>query len=187
MPFGSLWIPVLVSTVVVFVLSSVMHAVLKYHKNDFGKLPDEDALAQAVAKQGAAPGQYMVPHCGDGASFKDPAFQERWSKGPNFLLVVGPNGLPSMGKALGLWAINCFIVSFVVGYVARHALTFDSAPMDVARIAGTVAFASYALATLTESIWKWRPWSATALVVMDAAIYAAGTAAAFAFLWPSAP
>src|SRR5436190_4111998 len=185
MPFGALWLPVVASTVVVFILSSVMHAVLKYHKKDFAQFPDEDALAQAVAKQNLAPGQYMAPFCGDGSKFKDPAFQERWMKGPNFLLVMGPSGKLTMGKSLGQWALNCFIVSFMTAYVARHAHLEGAAAIEIARITGTVAIMGYTLATMTESIWKWRPWSSTFLVLMDGVIYGLGTAACFALLWPS--
>ena len=109
----------------------------------------------------------------------------RWMKGPNFLLVMGPSGKLTMGKSLGQWALNCFIVSFMTAYVARHAHLEGAAAIEVARITGTVSIMGYTLATMTESIWKWRPWSSTFLVLMDGVIYGLGTAACFALLWPS--
>ena len=48
MPFGSLWIPVIVSAVVVFVASSILHMALKYHKADVKSLPNEDAVREAL-------------------------------------------------------------------------------------------------------------------------------------------
>ena len=44
MPFGSLWLPVMISAVVVFVASSIIHMALKYHKADYKSLPNEDAV-----------------------------------------------------------------------------------------------------------------------------------------------
>ena len=50
MPFGSLWIPVIVSAVFVFVGSSILHMVLKYHRADYKPLPNEDAVREALGR-----------------------------------------------------------------------------------------------------------------------------------------
>ena len=57
-PLGSLLLPILVSAVVVFVASSVIHMVLGYHKSDVKKVPDEDAAQDAFRRLGIAPGDY---------------------------------------------------------------------------------------------------------------------------------
>ena len=44
----SLWLPILLSGVLVFVGSSVIHMFLRYHRNDFRQLPDEDAVMDAL-------------------------------------------------------------------------------------------------------------------------------------------
>ena len=45
-----LWLPVLLSAVLVFVVSSILHMVLQYHKSDYAKLPgDRRLLRLAVA------------------------------------------------------------------------------------------------------------------------------------------
>lgn|GEM_PF-4561169 len=41
-----LWAPILLSAVFVFVVSSIIHMVLKYHANDFKKVPDQDEAIQ---------------------------------------------------------------------------------------------------------------------------------------------
>jgi len=38
----SLWLPILLSAVAVFLVSSVIHMVFQYHKTDFKKIPSED-------------------------------------------------------------------------------------------------------------------------------------------------
>ena len=44
-PLSALWLPILLSAVIVFIASSIMHMVLPYHKIDCKKLPDEEKLA----------------------------------------------------------------------------------------------------------------------------------------------
>ena len=43
----SLWVPILLSAVIVLVASSIIHMVLPYHRTDFDKVPIEDALMDA--------------------------------------------------------------------------------------------------------------------------------------------
>ena len=47
-PLTSLWLPILLSAVVVFAASSIIHMVLPYHRNDFKKLPDEEGFLAAL-------------------------------------------------------------------------------------------------------------------------------------------
>src|SRR5262245_24423719 len=112
MPFGSLWIQVIVSTVVVFVASSILHMVLKYHRADFRALPNEDGIRDAIAKGNASPGLYLTPYCSDPKQMKDPAIQEKYVKGPVALITVYPKGPVVLPKLLGLWFGLCFLVSF---------------------------------------------------------------------------
>ena len=45
---GSLWLPIVLSAVLVFITSSIIHMVLKYHNRDYRKLPNEDAVRAAI-------------------------------------------------------------------------------------------------------------------------------------------
>ena len=40
-PLASLWLPVLLSSVIVFFASFILHMVLPWHKHDYARLPDE--------------------------------------------------------------------------------------------------------------------------------------------------
>jgi hypothetical protein len=44
----SLWLPVLLSAVVVFVASSIVHMALPWRKNDYRKVPDQDRVMAAL-------------------------------------------------------------------------------------------------------------------------------------------
>ena len=60
-PIASLWLPILLSAVAVFIVSSVIHMFLGYHSADYKKVPAEDELMAAVRKFDIPPGDYMVP------------------------------------------------------------------------------------------------------------------------------
>jgi hypothetical protein len=186
MPFGSLWLPVIVSAVVVFVASFIIHMVLKYHKADAKSLPSEDAVREALARANPAPGVYFTPHCADMKQMKDPAIIAKFEKGPVAMITVLPKGAPAMGKHLTLWFAFSVLVSFVAAYVARHTLHPGDDGMLVMQITGTVAFAGYALSHVSDSIWKGQPWPNTARAFLDGAIYAVLTGLVFRLMWPSA-
>jgi len=57
----SLWLPILLSAVAVFLVSSVIHMVFQYHKNDFVKLPSEDEVMDDLRKANIPPGEYHFP------------------------------------------------------------------------------------------------------------------------------
>lgn len=186
MPFGSLWVPVIVSAIVVFVASSILHMALKYHKADYKPFANDEAVREVIGRSNPSPGIYMTPHCADMKQMKDPAMMDKFVKGPVAILTVMPKGAPNMGKHLGLWFGFSVLVSFVAAYVARHTLTPGADGMLVMRITGTVAFSGYALSYLSDSIWKGQPWSNTMRHVLDGVVYALLTGLTFRLMWPAA-
>lgn len=184
MPFGSLWIPVLVSAAAVFLGSSILHMVLKYHSADMKGLPNEDAMREALGKQKPGPGQYFVPYCAGHKQMSEPAMKEKFEKGPVAMITVFPNGAVAMGRVLSQWLGFILLVSFVASYVARLTLSAGADGMLVLRVTGTVAFAGYALGNISDSIWKGQPWGNTARALMDAMIYSVLTGLTFKLLWP---
>ena len=59
----ALWIPILLSAVIVFVASSIIHMALPYHRSDYKRLPDEDKVMAALRSVGVTRGMYVFPHC----------------------------------------------------------------------------------------------------------------------------
>ena len=47
-PILSLWLPILLSGLLVFVASSVIHMMLPYHKKDYRAAPGEDGVVDAL-------------------------------------------------------------------------------------------------------------------------------------------
>jgi len=44
----ALWMPVLVSSVIVFLASWVLHMLLPFHRSDFEKLPGEERISEVM-------------------------------------------------------------------------------------------------------------------------------------------
>ncbi len=186
MPFLALWLPVVVATVVVWIVSALIWMLLGYHNKDFRKLPDEERFRALYADGKIAPGQYVTPYWYEAKGKDDKEFMKRFEGGPVGMLVVGRNGQPNMGRNMALSLLFYFIVSFVVAYIARHTLSFTTDSHTVMRVTGTIAIAIYALAGIPDSIWFWRPWSVTLKNCFDGVIYGLVTGAIFMLLWPAA-
>ena len=180
---ASLWAPILVSSVIVFVASSVVHLVLPYHRSDYGKVPSEDAVMDALRRFNIASGDYMIPCAGSSNAMKSPEFKEKVKRGPVALLTVMPGGF-GMGKRLAQWFVYLIVVGIFAGYVAGRALGPQAPYLSVFRFVGAVAFAGYGLALWQNSIWYSRSWATTCKSNVDALIYALLTAGTFGWLWP---
>jgi len=183
-PLGSLWIPILLSSVIVFVASSVIHMVLGYHRHDHRKTPDETATQDAFRRLGIGPGDYAVPCAGSSRDMKDPAFVEKMTKGPVVFMTVLPGGQNYMGSALAYWFVYCVVVSLFGAYVAGRALQVGAHYLDVFRFVGTVTFACYAMGLPQASIWYKKSWATTTRSMVDGLIYGSLTAGTFGWLWP---
>ena len=183
-PILSLWIPILVSAILVFVASNILHMVLPFHKGDYGTLPNEDAIMEAMRRAGVKPGDYMMPRAGSMAAMKDPAFLEKLNKGPVASIIVGPNGPPNMGSLLGQWFLYCAVVSVFAAYIAGRALGPGAHYLAVFRFAGATAFIGYGLALWQDTIWYKKAWTTTLKNNVDALIYGCLTAGTFGWLWP---
>lgn len=55
-PLASLWLPIIVAAVLVFVASSLVHMVFKWHNADYLKLANEDEVRDALRESAPAPG-----------------------------------------------------------------------------------------------------------------------------------
>jgi hypothetical protein len=93
----SLWIPILLSAVLVFIVSSIIHMLLPYHRSDFGKVPSEDHLMDALRKYDIPPGDYVIPYAGSPKVMRSREFAEKTTKGPVAFLTVMPSAPPRNG------------------------------------------------------------------------------------------
>jgi hypothetical protein len=179
----SLWLPILVSAVVVFLLSSIIHMLLGYHNNDYKKVPNEDDVMDALRKFDIPPGEYSMPRAKSMKDMGTDEYKAKQNKGPVAMMTVLPNGEQSMSKNLILWFVYSVVVSVMAAYVAGRVLGPDAYYLEVFRFVGTTAFIAYAVGGWQNSIWWGQSWKTTALNTFDGLLYALFTAGVFGWLW----
>lgn len=178
----SLWLPIVLSAVAVFVVSSLIWTVVKYHNSDWQKLPDEDAARGAL--KGTPPGQYTVPHAADDAARKSPEWQAKYKEGPAVMMMVMPHGSLGMGKQLGQWFAYCLVMSLLIAYVTGINLGEGADAKKVFQVSSMVGLLTYGGYAASGAIWFGHTWSRVVKDIVDGAIYGLVTAAIFTWLWP---
>lgn len=182
---GSLWLPILLSAVLVFVASSIIHMVLKYHHKDYTKLPNEDAVRAAIRAGNPPPAQYIIPYCSDPKDMQKPEMKQKYLEGPLGVLNIARPGIPNMGKNLTQWFVFLLLVSFFIGYIAAHTIAPGTRYWEVFRVVGAVGFLAYGAGQLPAAIWMGKPWKVAWKELFDGLLYGLVTAGMFGWLWPS--
>lgn len=181
---SALWLPILLSSVVVFVVSSIIHMVLPWHKSDYPKLANEDQVRSALRPLAIPPGDYMVPRPSSSQDMRSPEFMQKMIEGPVMMFTVMPNGPMTMTRSLVLWFVYSAVMGVFAAYVAGVALPPGAPYLRVFQLAGVTAFIGYTAALWPMSIWYRRGWGITIKATIDGLIYALLTAGVFGWLWP---
>ena len=181
---GALWLPILLSAVFVFIVSSIIHMVLKYHASDYRKLPNEEVVRAAIRSGSPSAGQYVTPHMADFKEMDTPESRQKFAEGPVAVMYIRKPGPATMGPALLNWFLFSLVVSFFVAYIASHVLAPGIEYLQVFRVVGATAFLAYAAGQVPAAIWMGKPWSLTLKEVLDGLVYGLVTAGTFGWLWP---
>jgi hypothetical protein len=179
-----LWMPIIAAAVAVFVMSSLIHMVFKWHNSEYKKLPNEDEARAVLRRVAGTPAVYFVPYCIDHKQMQAPEMQQKFKEGPVAMVTIRPSGLPSMGAPLSQWYVLNLVVATIAAYLACHAVPAGASFLAVARYVSLVTFAAYGVGAISSGIWMGKPWSAVAKELLDAFIYGLVSACAFAWLWP---
>ena len=182
---SALWLPIVVSAVVVFIVSSIIHMALGYHASDFGRLPREEDVRAAIRNAGVKPGAYMFPACGSMKDMGAPEAKAKFEQGPVGILTVLPNGMPKMPKMLVLWFVYTLVIGLFAAYLASRTLAPGAHYLQVFRVVGCSAFLAYAGAHAADPIWRGASWSTTLKNLFDGLVYGLMTAGVFGWLWPA--
>lgn len=182
---SALWLPILLSAIAVFLASSVIHMVLGFwHKDDFGRVPDEEKFRGAVAPLALPPGDYCVPRAASMEEMRSPEFKAKHEKGPVMLFTVLPSGPITMNRQLVQWFVYTLVIGIFVAYLASRALPAGAHYLRVFRLTSVTAFVAYAAALWPMSIWYRRSWGTTIRSTIDGLLYALLTGGVFGWLWP---
>jgi hypothetical protein len=181
----ALWFPVLLAAILIFVVSSIIHMLLNYHRADHAALPDESKVLSAMRDAGVGPGDYFFPHGCDRKEMTSPEMIKKFEQGPVGFLTVAKSGPRAMGAALAQWFVYTVVIGFFVAYVVSRTVPAGAEYLQIFRVAGAVAFLAYAGAVPVASIWGKRNWGTTVRHTIDAFLYALATAGSFAGFWPA--
>jgi hypothetical protein len=179
-----LWIPIILSALLVFGASSLIHMVLKWHNSDYLKFRNEDEVRAAIRATNPVPGQYILPHFPDMKDMQRPEAQQKYKEGPIGFLFLKASGVPRMGASLGFWFLLNVVIAFLAAYLASRTLPTGASFLQVCRVVGTVSFLAYAGGSVQSGIWMGKPWRSVAKEIADGIIYGAVSAAVFGWLWP---
>ena len=179
-----IWLPILLSSVAVFLVSSILHMFTPWHKGDFAQVPDEARVMDALRPFNIPPGDYMVPRPGSMDDMRSQAHLDKLNRGPVWIMTVFPNGMTGIGRNLGLWFAYVVLVNGFAACVAGSALPSDAGNHAHFHYVGIIAFSAYSLALIPLSIWFRRGWGATIRGVIDGLIFGVVTGAIFAWMWP---
>jgi hypothetical protein len=180
----SLWLPIVLSAVIVFLASSVIHMTPLWHKNDFPKMAREADVLNALRPLAIQPGDYFIPRADGMKDMRSPGFLEKLKQGPVAVITVMPNGMIDMRRSLTQWFLFLIVVGIFVGYIASRTLPVGTPYPRVFQIVGATTFIAYSLALCELSIWYRRSWSLTLKACFDGLIYGLLTAGTFGWLWP---
>lgn len=178
---AALWLPILLSAIVVFIASWIMWTVLPHHKSDWISIPDSEAMETALRGMSIQPGMYVFPRSMSGDR---EAMRELADKHSGYM-VVRPMGVPNMGKALAGWFIVNLVIMLLVAYVGAVSLGGGADYLTVFRVVGTAAILAYCSGHLVYGVWFDHSWSAVGKHVVDGIVYGLLTAGIFGWLWPA--
>ena len=181
---ASLWLPILLSAVFVFVMSSLLHMVLPWHRTDYSKVPNEDAVSAALRGFSIPPGDYMMPRPDSRAEMASPEFAEKVKRGPMVVMTIMPGGMNMAGN-LAQWFGFLLAVSLFAAYITGRAVGAGAGSMHVVQLAAATAFVAYGVGLWPMSIWYRRSWGTTIRSTIDGLIYASLVAGTFGWLWPA--
>lgn len=180
----ALWLPIVLAAVLCFIVSSVIHMVSPWHKNDYRLLPNQEAIMDALRAFAIPPGDYFLPRPKDRSDMRSAEHIALVNKGPKVVMTVMQPGFGGMGKMLAWWFVYLLVVNAFAAYVAGRALPPGADYLHVFRFVGVACFLGFSAALWQLAIWYSRSMSITVKASVDGLIYALLTAGMFGWLWP---
>ncbi|MGH7130562.1 MAG: hypothetical protein ACREJO_01260 [Phycisphaerales bacterium] len=178
-----LWLPIVVCSVAVWIVSAIFWMALPHHKGDFKTLPDEQKLMDFMRAANIPPGVYGYPDFRNCKDPKSPDGKKQWNEGPMGLLNVWPK--INMGRNMFLTFLVNLVVTILIAYLGHETIPMGAPFAKVMQVIGTAGVLAYAFAFLPNHIWFGANRSATWSSVFDGVVYGLVTGAIFGLMWPA--
>ena len=181
---SALWIPIVVSAVVVFIALALVHGILGWHKGDMNALPGEAKVMETLRGLNVRPGDYRFPFSDSVDEMKTPEWDAKMKQGPVGVMSISPSAPMNMGKMFGQWFVYSLFIAGLAAYITGSSHGPGAPFLDVFRVSGVVAFCCYVVALWQNWIWWGQSTRFTVTNSLDGIIYALITGATFGWLWP---
>ncbi len=178
-----LWLPILLSAVVVWIVSAVVWMALPHHKRDFIRLPDEDGFMDYVRKSGIPPGNYVFPDFRGREAMKSEKVEKALNDGPVGHLSLWQPPLTMGGKMVATFIVY-LVASTLIGYLTRVALPGAAPFAKVFQVAGTAGILAYCFSYIPNAVWFGSYKRTIVANIIDGIVYGLITGAIFAWRWP---
>ena len=181
---AGLWIPIVVSAVVVLVASFVSQLIIGRYAAEWKELPEEEATIEHLQKSGIGPGQYLFPGRSPKSSQDlEETRQQRMNSGPWGTVNIWARQ-PSMGRNLLQSFVFYLVTSFFVAYLATLALEPGAEFSPVFQVTGTAAILAYAFGGIPNAIWFGSHLRSALMDVINGIVHGLLTGTIFGMLWP---
>lgn len=180
-PLSDLWLPILVSAIVLQFVSALIHTALGFwHTPDYWSVEDDKPIVDALRR--AKSGLYVVPRM-----MRKPSPEQlaEWQSGPTALMYVRNPAKFNFGATLGKYFVYCLVSAVFVAYIAHETLQRGAPYLRVFQIAGTAGMMFWAFGNnVSDAIWYGKPWRVTIKYIIDGLIYGLLMGGVFGWLWP---
>ncbi len=188
-----LWLPILLSTGAVWIVSTIFGMPFLHHKNDFIGIPasgkggdeggGEDGFMDYLRKSGIKPGNYLFPDFRGRDAMESEKVKQALHDGPVGHLIVWKTPL-TMGDKLAATFLVYLVATTLIAYLTRTALPGPAEFAKVFRVAATAGILAYCFSFLPSAIW-WGTSKRTIVAnVIDGIMFGMITGAIFAWRWP---
>jgi hypothetical protein len=178
---ATLWLPIVLATIVVFFLSAAAWMALPHHRGDYGRLEKEDQLLDALKNLGVPAGRYMFPNAGSHANAQTEEFKKKHEHSPIGTITVF--GKVNMGANMATTFAFFLVANILLAYLGWVALEGTKPDfMRVFRVVGTAAVLMYTCGSIPNDIWFKRPIVTN---LIDGVVFGIVSGLIFASLWPA--
>ncbi|HUN81168.1 MAG TPA: hypothetical protein VMV81_06605 [Phycisphaerae bacterium] len=179
----ALWLPILLSAGIVWIVSAIVWMALPHHKKDFIALPGEDGFMDYIRKSGVRPGNYVFPDFRGREAMKSERVCKALEEGPVGHLSLWQPPLGMAGKMVGTFIVY-LVVSVFIAYLAAVTLPKGAESAKVFQVVGTAGILAYSFSFIPNMIWFGAYKRTIVAGIIDGIVYGLFTGAIFAWRWP---
>lgn len=156
-----LWLPIVISTIVLFFASFIARTILPHHRAGWHKLDHEPAFMNQLQEMNIPPGSYVFPYAETRQQSSQETFLKTYAKGPRGTINI--HTIPNLGLNLFCTFIFFLITVTLIAYIAQQAFAGWSDESEITflkvfQIVGTISVLTYSSSTILSSISSKRPF-----------------------------